>query len=78
VSARDRPKPPLEAVEAALETLADELMRAHPEWIVHVHIPGRRRPAGAVTLPALLEDDVEAILGRPARERRRHDDPVDQ
>jgi hypothetical protein len=78
VSARDRPKPPGEAVQAALETLADELMREHPEWIVRVHRPGEPLPAGAVTLPAMPEDDVEAIRGRPASKRRRDDDPVDQ
>jgi hypothetical protein len=78
VSSRDRSNPPAEAVQAALETLCEELMREHPEWIVRVHRPDQPLPAGAVTLPAMLEDDVEAILGRPARKRRRHDDPVDQ
>jgi hypothetical protein len=72
-----RPKPPPEAVEAALETLAEGLMRAHPEWEVSVHRPGEPLPPGAVVLPAACEDDVEAILGRPARDRRGDDDPVD-
>jgi hypothetical protein len=67
-----------EAVQAALETLADELMRAHPEWIVRVHRPEQSRPAGAVTLPALPEDDLEAVLGRAGRDGRRDDDALDQ
>jgi hypothetical protein len=73
-----REDPSSEAVQAALETLADELMRVHPEWQARVHHHGNPPPAGAVTLPAMPEHDVEAILGHPARKRRRHDDPVDQ
>jgi hypothetical protein len=65
-----RRKPPPETVEAALETLAEELMRAHPEWEVRIHEPGESLPPGSVVLPAAREDDVEAILGRPARNRR--------
>jgi hypothetical protein len=70
VSGRDeRQKPPPEAVQAALEAMAEELMRLHPEWEVRVHRPGEPLPPGAVTLPAASRDDVDAIRGHPARKR---------
>jgi hypothetical protein len=63
-------KPSERAIEAALEVLAEGLMRTHPEWEVHIHEPGESLPPGSVVLPAAREDDVEAILGRPPRDRR--------
>jgi hypothetical protein len=70
-------KPSEQAIRAALEVLAEGLMRTHPEWEVRVHDPGEPLPPGSVVLPAACEDDVEAILGRPARKRRGDVDPVD-
>jgi hypothetical protein len=70
-------EPPPDAVEAALQTLAEGLMRTHPEWEVRVLKPGEDPPPGSVVLPAACEDDVEAILGRPVRKRRGDDNPVD-
>jgi hypothetical protein len=63
-------KPSEQAIQAALEVIAEELMRLHPEWEVRVHCPGEPLSPGAVTLPAVRENDLEAILGRPARKRR--------
>jgi hypothetical protein len=63
-------KPSEKVVQAALETIAEELMRLHPEWEVRVQHPDGPSSPGAVTLPAAREDDVEAILGCPARKRR--------
>jgi hypothetical protein len=68
-------KPSQEAVDRALEALAEGLMRSHPEWEVRVHRPGEAATPGAVVLPAAREDDVEAILGHS--HRRGDDDPVD-
>jgi hypothetical protein len=68
-------KPSEQAIQAALEVLAEGLMRSHPEWEVRVHSPGEVAAPGAVVLPAAREDDVEALLGRP--HRRGDDDPVD-
>jgi hypothetical protein len=73
-----RPKPPPEAVEAALQTLAEELHGQYPHLEVQVLRPGQTLPPGAVRLPAMRPDDVEAILDRPARDWRGDDDPVDQ
>jgi hypothetical protein len=74
-----RPKPPPEAIEAALETLAEEFSREHPGVEARVHRPGRPLPPGAVQLPAVCEDDLpQPVLDRPARDRRRDDDPLDQ
>lgn len=71
-------KPPPEAVKAALETLAEELHRQYPQLEVLVLRPGQTLPPGAVRLPAMRPDDVEAILDRPAGNRGRDDDPLDQ
>jgi hypothetical protein len=73
-----RPKPSPKAVEVALDVIAEELMRLHPDWGVCVVRPGQPPPAGAVTLLVLSEDDVEAVLDRPARDRRQDDEPVDE
>jgi hypothetical protein len=71
-------EPPPEAVEAALQTLADELHTQYPHLEVQVLRPGQPLRPGAVRLPAMRPDDVEAILDRPARDRSRDDDPLDQ
>jgi hypothetical protein len=63
-------KPSEQAIQAALEVLAEALMRTHPEWEVRIHVPGESLPPGSVVLPAARGDDVEAILGRPTRKRR--------
>jgi hypothetical protein len=63
-------KPSRKAIQAALEVLAEGLMRTHPEWEVRVLEPGEEPPPGSVVLPAAREGDVEAILRRPARKRR--------
>ena len=63
-------KPSKKVVQAALEAMAEELMRLHPEWEVRVQRPGEPLPPGAVTLLAASRDDVDAIRGRPARKRR--------
>jgi hypothetical protein len=60
-------KPSENAIQATLQVLAEELMRLHPEWEVRVDEPGE---PGAVTLPAVREDDVEPIRRRPGRDRR--------
>jgi hypothetical protein len=65
-----RPTPPPEAVQAALEAMAEELMRLRPEWEVRVDREDEPVPPGAVTLPAVLEDDGEPVSRRPARKRR--------
>jgi hypothetical protein len=70
-------KPPREAVEAALEALAEGLRRQYPHLDVQVHRSGQPMPPGAVQLPAMCPDDVEAILDRPAGNRRRDNDPLD-
>jgi hypothetical protein len=59
-----------QTIQAALQVIADELMRLHPEWEVRIHEPGESLPPGAVTLPAVREDDVEAVRGRTPRGRR--------
>jgi hypothetical protein len=71
-------KPPREAVEAALETMAEELHRLYPHLDVQVHRPGQDAPPGALELPAVPPVDGEPILDRPARNRRRDDDSLDQ
>jgi hypothetical protein len=78
MSEQRKPSPPPEAVDAALETLAEELHGQYPQLEVQVLRPGQTLPAGAVRLPAMRPDDVEAILDRPARDRRRDADPLDQ
>jgi hypothetical protein len=62
-------KPSKEAVDRALEVIAEELQRLHPEWEVRVP-ESEALPPGAVTLPVLAEDDVETIRRRPGRNRR--------
>jgi hypothetical protein len=71
-------KPPRGAVEAALETMAEELHRLYPHLNVQVHRSGRYVPPGALELAAVPPVDGEPILDRPARDRRRDDDPLDQ
>jgi hypothetical protein len=71
-------KPSRKAVEAALETMAEELRRLYPHLDVQVHRPGQPSPPGAVQLPAVPEVDGEAVDDGPARNRRRDDDPLDQ
>jgi hypothetical protein len=73
-----RPKPPAKAIKAALETLAEEFSREHPGVEARVYRPGQPLPPGAVQLLAVCEDDLEAVVDRPARDRRRDDDAVDQ
>lgn len=63
-------KPSEQAIRAALEVLAEGLMRSHPEWEVRIHELGESLPPSSVVLSAAREEDVEAILGRPARDRR--------
>jgi hypothetical protein len=63
-------KPSKKAIRAALEAMAEELMRLHPEWEVRIHRPGEPLPPGAVTLPAVPEADGEPVGRRPARKRR--------
>jgi hypothetical protein len=63
-------KPSGQALRASLQVLAEELMRTHPEWEVRIHDPDEPPPPGAVTLPVLAEDDVEAVRrGKPRRRR---------
>jgi hypothetical protein len=69
---------PATAVEAALETLAEELHRLYPGLEARVHRPGQELPPGAVRLPAVRPDDPEAILDAPAGDGGRDDDPLDQ
>jgi hypothetical protein len=73
-----RRKPPARAIAAALEGIVEELRRLYPGVEARVHRPGQPLPPGAVQLPAVCEDDREAVLDHPARDRRRDDDPVDQ
>ena len=70
--------PPSQAVEAALETMAEELHRLYPHLYVQVHRPGRDVPPGAVQLPAVPPVDREPVLDRPALDRWRDDDTLDQ
>jgi hypothetical protein len=71
------PKPPPEVVEAATEAVADELAAEYPELEVTPHRPGRRLPAGAIHLPGAGPADREALLDRPAPDRRGDDDRGD-
>jgi hypothetical protein len=71
-------RPSEQVIQAALETMAEELHRLYPHLNVQVHRPGQDAPPGALQLAAVPPDDGEAILDRPARDRRRDDDPLDQ
>jgi hypothetical protein len=73
-----RKKPSRQAVEAALEELAEGLRRRYPHLEVRVHRPGEPLPPGAVYLPALAPGDREAILGLTSRDGGRDDDALDQ
>jgi nitrate/nitrite-specific signal transduction histidine kinase len=61
--------PPAKAVEAALETMAEELHRLYPHLEVRVLRPGQKLPAGAIELAAVPEADAEPVGDRSARNR---------
>jgi hypothetical protein len=70
--------PSAEAVEAALQTMAEELHRLYPHLEVQVLRPGQKLPPGATELPAVPPVDAEPVGDLPARDRRGDDDPLDQ